>query len=157
MCSNNNFLPLFSEREAEIQRQLSDLRTQLATEKNSYIARISKLESSLSEKQLTENTLNDTIEQLTHEKETLDKDYKEKLSNEILGSQRQIEALKEALEKAENKSSESERKQKSKDSDYEREKALMSQKITQYESKIADLTKREKVISLCRINGSYWK
>lgn len=139
---------MFSEREVEIQRQVSELRAQLTNDKNSYISKINQLESGLSEKQASEKNLVELMEQLKHEKQKIEKDSRDKLSNETEGYTKQLNDLKENLIRSEERANDIERKMKSRDSESDKEKALFNQKIQQYEMQISELSQKERVSHL---------
>lgn len=135
---------LLNETSARMNHQMEELRNEFTKEKTSWMTKLSSLEATRAEVEMREQTMKENYAEMMNEKNKLEKELKDQMTTEKKALQRQIEELKTKVNSAEDGLKEIERVKILNASEYEKEKALLLQKVLFYEKSMEDMESRHK-------------
>lgn len=131
----------------KLEQEINELKNDNSKEKQFLMSKVSQLEYERSELEIRENNLKDSLNQIKEDKEKFEKELRSEWQAEKEANQKIIEELRTRLLQQEENMKESERKIYLNDSEYEKQQALLHQKIQYYEKSLEELSKKEKDLS----------
>jgi hypothetical protein len=133
--------------QVKLEAEILEMKQDGSKEKNFMMQKLSQLETEKSELEVKEQNLRETMTQLKNHSSKFESEIRAELIHEKEVSQRTIEELKTKLNQSEEGLKEFERRCFVNDSEHQKEKALLSQKIQYFEKTVEDLSKKEKELS----------
>eukprot|EP01017_Pseudomicrothorax_dubius_P004498 TRINITY_DN1091_c0_g1_i1.p1 TRINITY_DN1091_c0_g1~~TRINITY_DN1091_c0_g1_i1.p1 ORF type:complete len:1158 (-),score=548.27 TRINITY_DN1091_c0_g1_i1:121-3594(-) len=135
---------LLSETSSKLNHMLEEARMDAGKERSTLLSKLSALEAERAEIEMREASLKENFNEVLSERTRLEKEMKEQMTSERKELQSLVEDYKSKLLVAEESVKEAERRSLINASEFEKEKALLSQKISFYEKSLEDLSLREK-------------
>lgn len=131
----------------KLEQEINDLKNDNSKEKQYLLSKVSQLEYERSELEIREKNLKETLNQIKEDKENFEKELRVEWQAEKEASHKMIEELKAKVLQTEEALKETERKIYLNDSEHEKQKALLQQKIEYYEKTLDEMSKKEKELS----------
>lgn len=129
----------------KLQEDIDELKGESAKERNHLMTKISQLETEKVELNAREKSFEEEIAKLKKDKLAFEDELRLEMASEKEAFQAKIEELKNKLIQSEEQSKEVERNSFLAKSEFDKEKALLAQKVSFYEKSLEEATKREKV------------
>lgn len=139
ISSSNN-----SENIKKLNSELAELKSELTKETNKKNDLVKKYENELNELQSSDKSAKESLAALKKEKEQITRDLNEKLDNLRKENEKQINDLKNKLSNSEDTLKETERRLITAESEFEKQRLLLEQKIKFNEKNYEDLKEKEK-------------
>ena len=137
---------LASELQKKHEQEVREAREDSTREKTGLISRLSQLEAERGESEVKIAFLSETVSNLTAEMDRVEPKLRRELAEERTEWERRSTDMKSRLLSREDGFREVERQSVLRDSEHEKEKALLTQKISFLERALDDLNRKEKVI-----------
>lgn len=130
-----------------MEQDINELKSENAKEKQFLNSKISQLEYERTEMEVREKNLQTALNQLKSDKEDFERELRTEWQNEKQATTRALEELRAKLAKAEEDIKEAERKIYLNNSEFEKQKALLEQKVNYYERSLNEMSSKEKNLS----------
>ncbi|CAD8065990.1 unnamed protein product [Paramecium primaurelia] len=131
------------ETQKKLEQELKEVRQDSLKDKNNLLMKLAQVESEKSDLELREQVARDNLEELKIQKEQVERDLKLESENEKIELTRQIQELKGQVIKAEEYNKDMERNTLFGNSEFEKERALLEQKITFFEKLVNEMNTKE--------------
>lgn len=115
--------------------------------KESFEGKIRMVETERAELAAREQTLKESVAGLAKEKDALERELRNKMEQDARDAARMMEELKSKMQSAEESSKEFQRRTIASESEFDKQKALLMQKIEFHEKTIEDLQRKDKEYS----------
>jgi hypothetical protein len=129
----------------KLEREVKENKEDMMREKNSLLQKLSKLEAEKAELEIREQTMRDTVASLKNEREKEERQFKNEIQNERSEAQRQNQELRNKALNFEERLREVERQALLKESENDKEKALLTQKITYLEKSLDEVSRSSRL------------
>ena len=130
----------------KLEQEINDLKSENAKEKQFLSNKMSQLEFEKSEMEVREKNLRASLVQIKEDKEKFEQELRAEWQAEKEANSRIMETLKDKLSKAEEDIKEAERKIYLNNSEFEKQKALLTQKADYYEKTLRELSEKEQTL-----------
>ena len=144
----NNFVICFRDVQKKLEQEINELKNDNSKEKQYLLSKISQLECERSELEIKERNIREALELVKEERNKFETELRAEWQAEKEANQKLIDELQNKLLQNEENLKEVERRIYLNDSENEKEKALLQQKIVYYEKSLEELTKKEKELTL---------
>ena len=128
----------------KLEQEIKESKEDNMKEKNNLLGKVAQLQAEKTDLELREQSLKEGVSELKSEKEKLERTFKTELQNEKNEVQRVLQEYKTKLNNYEENMKESERQNLFTQSENEKEKALLQQKISYLEKNLEEINKKEK-------------
>lgn len=128
----------------KLEQEIKENKEDNLKEKNNLLTKVAQLQSEKTDLELREQNLKETVAEINGEKEKLERTFKQELQNEKAELQRVLQEYKSKLTSNEENLKEIERQNLFTQSENEKEKCLLLQKIAYLEKNLEEINKKEK-------------
>ena len=132
------------ESRSKYEARIQELKSDLVKTKDDYEVRLRTCETEKAQSIAKEQSARESLNELKREKENSEKEYKTRMQSEKSESLRQIEEYKNRMYSSEEAAKEAQRRMLSSESESDKQKALLEQKITFMENTIETLKQKDK-------------
>lgn len=132
---------------SKLENEVTELKLEISRVKDSLEGKIRMVETERAELAAREQTLKESITGLSKEKDALERDLRNKMEQDARDAARLMEELKSKMQSAEESSKEFQRRTIASESEFDKQKALLMQKIEFHEKTIEDLQRKDKEYS----------
>jgi len=128
----------------KLEQEIKESKEDTMKEKNNLLGKLAQVQAEKTDLELREQSLKENVSDLKTEKEKLERNFKTELQNEKSEVQRVLQEYKSKLSNYEENTKETERQNLFTQSENEKEKALLLQKISYLEKNLEEINKKEK-------------
>lgn len=135
---------IYKQTVSKLEEKITELKTELTTVKSQLETKLRTFESEKAHLEAREQTLRETVDNLKQDKDKIETDLKQRLSQEKKESMNLVEEYKQIAYNAEESSKALQRQVMSSESEFDKQKALLNQKVDHLEQNLESMRTKEK-------------